>query len=120
MKANGSARTMKTKRLIGATGALLAFVNTASADCYDVFGCTERDRFNFEQLANGPNCDFLYTMRNRIYQQHQYCFKTARAIATLGNQNCRINDMGQVPLSPLERANAATILQVEHAKGCAE
>ena len=24
-------------------------------------------------------------MRNRIYQQHQYCFKTARAIATLGN-----------------------------------
>ena len=111
---------MKTKSFIALTGALLTFSSAAYADCYDVFGCTERDRFHFEPLANGPNCDFLYTMRNRIYQQHQYCFKTARAIATLGNDNCRINDINQVPLSAVERANAATILQVEHAKGCPE
>ena len=111
---------MKTKSFIALAGALLTFSSAAYADCYDVFGCTERDRFHFEQLANGPNCDFLYTMRNRIYQQHQYCFKTERAIATLGNDNCRINDMNQVPLSAVERGNAATILQVEHAKGCPE
>ena len=111
---------MRTKRFIALTGALLSYSSAAHADCYEVFGCTERDRFNFEQLANGPHCEFLYSMRNRIYQQHQYCFKTARAIATLGNDNCRINDMGQVPLSAVERANAAVILQVEHAKGCAE
>lgn len=92
----------------------------ARADCYDVFGCTDRNRFNFEQLANGPNCDFLYEMRNRIYAQHHYCFKTARAIETLGNEGCRYDDVNRVPLSAIERANATTILQVEHAKGCAE
>jgi YARHG domain len=110
-----------TKKLsLALAGAFVVFSGAARADCYDAFGCTERNRFSFEQLANGPNCEFLYTMRNRIYQQHQYCFKTARAIATLGNQNCRFNDMGQVPLSALEQNNAATILQVEHAKGCPE
>jgi YARHG domain len=111
---------MKVKLAMALSGALLALSGAAYADCYDVFGCTERDRFSFEQLANGPNCEFLYTMRNRIYQQHQYCFKTARAIATLGNQDCRINDINQVPLSRVEQNNAATILQVEHAKGCPE
>jgi hypothetical protein len=95
-----------------------AFSSTACADCYDVFGCSERDRFNFEQLANGPNCDFLYAMGNRIYQEHHYCFKTARAIATLGNEDCRYNDVNQVPLSAIERGNAAVILRVEQAKRC--
>jgi YARHG domain len=109
-----------TTRAIALSAAFLAFSSAAYADCYDVFGCTERNRFNFEQLANGPNCEFLYTMRNRIYQQHGYCFKTARAIATLGNENCRFRDMNQVPLSAIETGNAATILQVEHAKGCPE
>jgi hypothetical protein len=100
--------------------ALLAGGASAYADCYDVFGCSERDRFSFEQLANGPNCDFLYTMRNRIYQQRGYCFKTARAIATFGNENCRYDDVGRVPLSAVERSNAALLLRVEQAKGCRE
>jgi hypothetical protein len=112
--------SMMTTRASAFACALLAFSSAAYADCYDVFGCAERDRFNFEQLANGPNCEFLYTMRNRIYQQHQYCFKTARAIATLGNEDCRYSDINQVPLSAVERGNAALILQVEHAKGCPE
>ena len=99
---------------------LLVISTGAYADCYDVFGCSERDRFVFDQLANGPNCDFLYTMRNRIYQQNGYCFKTARAIATLGNQDCRYRDINQVPLNAIERGNAAMILRVEQAKGCQE
>jgi hypothetical protein len=111
---------MKMNRFIALAGTLLTFSSAAYADCYEVFGCTDRDRFHFEPLANGPNCDFLYMMRNRIYQERHYCFKTARAIATLGNDNCRFNDINQVPLSVVERANAAVILQVEHAKGCPE
>ena len=111
---------MRTGFLAALTGAAVMFVSAAQADCYDVFGCTDRNRFNFEQLTNGPNCEFLYEMRNRIYAEHGYCFKTARAIATLGNEGCRYADINMVPLSTLERGNAATILQVEHAKGCAE
>src|ERR1700694_3595664 len=111
---------MKMSFLVALAGALATFSSAAIADCYEVFGCTDRNRFNFEQLANGPNCEFLYEMRNRIYAEHHYCFKTARAIATLGNEGCRYDDVNMVPLSGVERANAATILQVEHAKGCAE
>lgn len=111
---------MPINRLAALAGVFLTLSGAAYGDCYDVFGCSERDRFKFEDLANGPNCDFLYTMRNRIYHQRQYCFKTGRAIATLGNENCRYRDMAQVPLSAVERANAALILQVEQAKGCPE
>ena len=111
---------MRFLATLGVVAFAAAFSGAARADCYDVFGCSERDRFNFEQLANGPNCDFLYTMRNRIYQQHGYCFKTARAVATLGNQDCRTRDVNQLPLNAIERGNAALILRVEQTKGCQE
>lgn len=111
---------MKIRRIAALAGAFATFASAAHADCYDVFGCTDRNRFNFEQLANGPNCEFLYEMRNRIYAEHHYCFKTARAIQTLGNEGCRYEDINMLPLSNVERANAVTILQAEHAKGCAE
>jgi hypothetical protein len=113
-------RSIKTTRAIALAGALLTVSSAAYADCYDVFGCTDRNRFNFAELANGPNCEFLYEMRNRIYAQHGYCFKTARAISTLGNQGCRTGDVNQLGLTSIEQNNAATILQVEHAKGCPE
>jgi hypothetical protein len=111
---------MRFLATLGVVAFAAAFSSTAHADCYDVFGCSERDRFNFEQLANGPNCDFLYTMRNRIYQERGYCFKTPRAVATLGNENCRYDDINRVPLNAVERGNAALILRVEQAKGCRE
>jgi hypothetical protein len=111
---------MKLSGFVALANAFLALSSAAYADCYDVFGCTDRNRFNFEQLANGPNCEFLYEMRNRIYAEHHYCFKTARAISTLGNEGCRYDNMNQVRLSPIESANAVTILRVEQAKGCQE
>ena len=68
-----------------AAGALMATMaaGPALADCYDVVGCTDKNAFSanygyLASLANGPSCDFLYMMRNRIYAQHGYCFKTAR------------------------------------------
>lgn len=90
----------------------------AQADCYDVFGCADRTYFRAADLADGPNCDFLYTMRNTIYKQHGYCFTTQRAIALFGNAGCLYDDVGQVPLNTYERANVATILSVERAEGC--
>ena len=99
--------------------ALLA-ATAARADCYDVFGCSNRDAFQLGPLLDGPNCDFLYTMRNRIYAEHGYCFRTPRAIATLGNDNCHVADVGRLGLNRVEQGNAATILRAEHIKNCPE
>lgn len=92
------------------------------ADCYDILGCTDKDAFSahysYLVAADGPTCDFLYTMRNLIYSQHGYCFKTARAIQEIGNAGCRFQNMADVPLSQIERNNVATIQRAETAKRC--
>ena len=95
----------------------------ALADCYDVVGCTDKNAFSanygyLASVADGPSCDFLYMMRNRIYAQHGYCFKTARGISEIGNAGCHIADQSAVPLSNIERNNIATIKKAEGAKAC--
>ncbi len=100
--------------------ALIAMCGGAVADCYDVFGCTDRNQFRLSDLMSGPNCEFLYVMRNRIYAQHGYCFQTARAIATFGNVGCVSRNANALGLSAIELGNATTILQAEQAKGCPE
>ena len=100
--------------------ALTALSANARAECYDVFGCSDRDAFRLGDLLDGPNCDFLYTMRNGVYAEHHYCFKTQRAIATFGNQGCVSGDAGAIGLNRVEVANAATILKAERALGCPE
>ena len=90
----------------------------AFADCYDVFGCSDKNSFRLNDLLDGPNCDFLYTMRNAIYRQHGYCFKTARAIATFGNVGCSVDNANNLGLNALERDNAALIVRAESIKGC--
>ena len=101
-------------------GVLLAVGGPAAAECYDVFGCTDRDLFQMRDLTSGPNCDFLYTMRNQIYAEHHYCLKTARAVATFGAQGCVSGNPHALALNSAERANAATILEAERALGCPE
>lgn len=90
----------------------------AQAACYDVFGCTDRNVFRARDLRDGPTCEFLWVMRNTIYQERGYCFRTPRAIAYLGNDGCRYRDLEAVPISRIERANAATIAGVEREMGC--
>lgn len=90
----------------------------ALADCYDVFGCTNRDTFAYRDLVSGPNCEFLWQMRNRIYQENGYCFKTQRGIATLGNEGCSVWNEDALPMNRIEQANVATIRRAEKALGC--
>lgn len=103
-----------------AVAALTLACGAAAADCYDVFGCTDRSRFRFQDLTSGPNCEFLYVMRNGIYAQHGYCFHTPRAIATFGNRGCLSGDANALGLNAIELANATTILSAERALGCPE
>jgi len=112
-----------TRRFIAALLVVVAAplaVGGARADCYDVFGCSNRDLFRMQDLVNGPNCEFLYTMRNAIYAQHGYCFRTKRGIATFGNANCVSSNPEALGLNRVERANAATILKAERQLGCPE
>jgi hypothetical protein len=94
--------------------------SAADADCYDVFGCSNRNAFRLRDLVNGPNCEFLYTMRHAIFAGHHFWFKSPRAIATFGNQGCVTSDPNALGLSRIERANAAIILKAEHTLGCPE
>ena len=97
-----------------------AGAGSASAGCYDVFGCTNASRFRMNDLMSGPNCEFLYTMRNGIYAEHGYCFHTARGRATFGNQGCVTGNPNALGLNAVEHYNAGVILQAERAKGCVE
>ena len=98
-------------------------VRPAAADCYDILGCTDRDLFsnNFDYLAStsiGPDCEFLWQMRNGIFAQRGYCFSSRRAIDIFGNEGCRYRNLADVPLNRIERANIATILRAERLKSC--
>ena len=100
--------------------ALLFAGGAATAGCYDVFGCSNVNRFRLADLMNGPNCEFLFEMRNGIYAEHHYCFVTPRAIAMFGNAGCRGQDPSALGMNGVEVGNATTIKQAEHAKGCSE
>ena len=98
---------------------LLGASNSARADCYDVFGCSDKNYFRAKDLMGGPNCEFLWEMRNNSFGQHGYCFHTQRAIQTIGNAGCMFANIDQVPLNRFERANVSTIRSVETSQGCA-
>ncbi len=98
----------------------VAGAGSAHAGCYDVFGCANASRFRMSDLMSGPNCEFLYTMRNGIYAEHGYCFHTARGRATFGNQGCITGNPTMLGLNVIERYNAEIILRAERAKGCVE
>ena len=110
--------TRRIVRRLAAAAFVMATASPALADCYDVFGCSNRDRFAYRDLVSGPNCEFLWQMRNRIYQENGYCFKTARGIATFGNEGCRYHSENALPMNRIEWANVIAIKRAEGALGC--
>jgi len=106
------------KRDLLLVASLLTLAAPARAECYDVFGCSDKAYFRAADLRDGPNCEFLWAMRNSIFSQHGYCFHTQRGIRTFGNADCRFNDVNLVPLNNFERANASTIQSVETSMHC--
>ena len=120
-----SCRSFGTRCRVAAAGimATIGVSGPAFAECYDLLGCTDTDLFaqHFDYLASvsdGPNCDFLWQMRNRIFAERGYCFHTARGIAEMGNDGCRYSDLARVPLNDIERANVSTIAKAERLKDC--
>jgi YARHG domain len=85
--------------------------------CFEDIGCTSRDAFKYDSLTFAT-CDWLWTMRNAVYKGSGYCFHTPHGITVFGNAGCQYDAIDLVPLNAIERANIATIEQVEASKNC--
>lgn len=55
------------------------------------------------------DCGELWTLKNQIYKQRGYCFKSAKAIGHFGNAGCQYDAETAVPLSDQDRSVLADI-----------
>jgi YARHG domain len=89
----------------------------AKANCYELIGCTYKDKFKKKDLMQ-LSCQILWEVRNTIYKQNGYCFKTPKAINFFGNAGCKYDNAADVPLNGVEAHNVNAIKKVEAKKGC--
>jgi hypothetical protein len=99
--------------------ALATFASVpAGAACFESgIGCTN-DHLISTKALRSLSCDSLWTVRNTIYDENGYCFKTAKAKAVFDNAGCTYTNASQVPLNTYERGNIDRIVKVEKQKGC--
>jgi len=113
-----TAMRRNTLILIAALAVQIAIAMPAFAGaCYDGIGCASTQYFPTSEVKQ-LSCQNLWYVRNRIYKDAGYCFKTATGISEMGNSGCHINAQAAVPLNAYERANVGVIKSAEVAKGC--
>jgi hypothetical protein len=103
--------------VLGACALSLLAAAPARANCYELIGCSNKDRYKVSDLMQ-LGCQPLWEVRNWIYKENGYCFRTPKAIEAFGNAGCRYDDVARVPLNDIERHNMTTIKSVEIKKGC--
>ena len=99
---------------------LLGVAPAAQAACFEDLGktgCTDRETFPQRDLRR-LSCDSLWLVRNTIYDENGFCFKSAAAQGQFNNAGCYVNNAANVKLNNHERANISRIRQVEKEKGC--
>jgi hypothetical protein len=107
---------------IARAGLLLSFIaasalaSPASAGCHLV-DCVENVYVQPEEL-DGTDCGTLWTLRNSIYNDAGYCFKTERAKEFFINEGCTIEDIDAVPLNEFQRHNIEVIAAAEKKSNC--
>lgn len=104
-------------KLFAATAAVLALTSGAMANCYEEIGCSDSDTWRKTDLRQF-SCQVLWELRNTIYFENGYCFKTDRAVDFFGNDECFVTNQSKVRLNNFERANVAAVAAVEKQKGC--
>lgn len=104
-------------KLVVATVAVLLTSGQAMAWCFEDIGCTDEDRFRRADLRR-LSCSALYEVRNVMYFENGYCFKTDRALDIFGDDGCYIDEQEDVRLSAVERFNISQVAAVERQKGC--
>ena len=90
----------------------------ANAACFDSgVGCTDSEVIPEDALKQ-LSCDALWTVRNAIFDENGYCFKTAKAKAIYSNEGCSYTTMAAMPLNSHETKNIAHVQAVETQKAC--
>lgn len=89
----------------------------ALADCYEGIGCSDSDEYDVDDLVE-LSCENLWHVRNRIYDENGFCFKTKRAREAFDNSDCWVKNASKVKLSQIERRNVDAIVEAEEANGC--
>ncbi len=64
------------------------------------------------------SCPELWTMRNQIYKNAGYCFKSSRAMAAFGNAGCKFDSIDAVPLSNVDRTVLRDIARSSKRQHC--
>lgn len=104
--------------IIAAILALGLLSPPAQAACFESgIGCTDDHAMSKAKLG-ALSCDALWTVRNTIYHENGYCFRTARARAVFSNDGCDVTDASRLRLNSFERSNIDRIVAVERTKGC--
>lgn len=88
----------------------------AMAGCYENVGCTAKEYFSKKALREF-SCQNLAFLRNSIYGENGYCFKSAEYSSMFADE-CRFENSADVPLNNYERANVVAILEIERNNGC--
>jgi hypothetical protein len=113
---------MRSTIVLGGIGLICGLLvaaapSPARANCYEVIGCSDGQFFKSSDLKQ-LSCQALWEVRNWIYKERGYCFKTPKAIKLFGNAGCQFDDITQVPLNQFEKYNVKAIKKVEAQKGC--
>lgn len=94
----------------------VGLASPAAAGCH-LIDCVEDVYVQPEELDDS-NCETLWILRNSIYNDGGYCFKTERAKAFFINEGCAHDDISAVPLNDYQRHNIKVIAAAEKAGGC--
>lgn len=107
-------------RMIAVALQLTALPAPAQAGCFEnlgTIGCTHLESFERSELL-GLSCQNLWYVRNSIYNDNGYCFKTKAAQAEFDNSDCFVKDTARLRLNKHEQTNINRIVRVERDKGC--
>lgn len=110
---------LSTLTLAAAFGIAMGMAGqTAHAACFESgVGCTSTHAIPKGVLST-LSCDALWTVRNSIYHERGYCFRTERAQESFSNEGCYVTDANALRFNSYERTNVSRIVSVEKAKGC--
>lgn len=108
---------MRTLMLAILAGAVLSAISApARAGCHLV-DCVENVDITPADLKS-TSCEQLWILRNSIFKEQGYCFKSEKARAWFNNAGCRYDDIRLVPLNDYQRKNIDVIRDVEAKKRC--
>jgi len=110
--------TSRMSALPAAFACLVLAAAPARSACFESgVGCTDTGLMPYEALRE-LSCDSLWSVRNMIYDERGYCFKTERAQEAFDNSGCLYDSAALVPLNDFERQNIRRVVTVEREKDC--